>query len=252
MEKQMLKSSRLVIVLTHRIKEVILGFNFLAGMQDKIQVIPCCTDTGLFSCVKNDKKKGFLQNLEGKLLFIYTGSLGTWYNLEGMLDFFKVAKQKNQNSHCVILSPGNQSYIKEMVARKGMIVDDFTLGEADYREIPDFLVRCDVGLIFYKQSFSRLACSPIKLSEYLSCGLPVIISSGVGDTEKIIRENRVGSVINEYSEHCYRVALDEILEIKKNSHRLKADCRRVAEEYFSLEKGAMLYRKIYDKFMLTG
>lgn len=247
LERQILKKSKCTVVLTHRIKEVILSSKEFSAKAEKLHVVPCCTDTNMFSRLKNRERPPCLKHLEGKFLFIYTGSLGTWYNLDGMLDFFKIAKENNRDSHFVILSPGNRHYIRERIAQKGMGADDFTVSEADYGELPDFLVHCDAGLIFYKQSFSRLACSPVKLSEYLACGLPVIISSGVGDAERIIRKERIGSVVDEFNDRCYRAALDELLEIKRNTPDLKEACCGVAKEYFSLEKGVTLYQGLYDK-----
>ncbi|MDD5512135.1 MAG: glycosyltransferase [Candidatus Omnitrophica bacterium] len=252
-EARLLKGSSAVVVLTERIKDILLySGDFPALEAAKIRVIPCCVDTEFFSFSGVKVRPPLLSGLDDRFLFIYTGSVGTWYNLEGMLDFFKTAKKMKTDAHLVILSPGDRSYIELTLKKMGIHSRDFTLGEAELNQIPAFLSFCDAGLIFYKQTFSRLACSPVKFAEYLACGLPVVINSGVGDTEMVLRKNAVGAVISEFKGNCYEKSLSELFELKNNNARLKEECRRLAVRNFSLEKGALLYKAIFDDLCLPA
>lgn len=48
--------------------------------------------------------------------------------------------------------------------------------------VPRYLAAADLGIAYRKTSFSTQAVAPIKLAEYLLCGLPVVGTAAIGDT----------------------------------------------------------------------
>jgi glycosyltransferase involved in cell wall biosynthesis len=48
--------------------------------------------------------------------------------------------------------------------------------------VPALLAAADVGLAFRAVSLSTRAIAPIKVGEYLLCGLPVVGTAGIGET----------------------------------------------------------------------
>ncbi|NQS99800.1 MAG: glycosyltransferase [Candidatus Omnitrophica bacterium] len=246
LEKKFLISSASTIVLTEKIKNVIKGFDYLKNRPDfSIEVIPCCVNIRRFRYDPQTKGLSRGRNLKNKFVFVYLGSVGTWYFLEGMLDFFVSAKSKIPDAHFLFLSRGNQEYIKAAILNKDLNLGDFTISEASHQEIPGYISDCDAGIAFYKQTFSRLGCSPVKFAEYLACGIPVVVNSGIGDTEEIVSLNRIGAVAKEFSENCYQQAIERLLELKSEGLPLGRRCRAVAEREFSLEGGIEKYRNIY-------
>jgi len=59
------------------------------------------------------------------------------------------------------------------------------------------------GIAFYRPGISRLGTSPVKVSEYLSCGLPVIINAGIGDTDRVIAQEDVGALVRDFNDDEY-------------------------------------------------
>ena len=53
-------------------------------------------------------------------------------------------------------------------------------------DVPRYLACADIGTAFRDSSFSMKAVAPIKLAEYLLCGLPVVGTSDIGDTRDAI------------------------------------------------------------------
>lgn len=247
MEKKMLLSADRVIVLTERIKLVIQNFDYLKKKKDfKIDVIPCCVDLDKFRLGSDNVRPGRDVKLGDRFIFLYIGSVGTWYFLDGMLDFFCITKEKIPSAFFIFFSPGNKEFIKKAILSKKLSPDDFLVKEASHNDIPDYISDCDAGFIFYKKTFSRQACCPVKFAEYLACGIPVILSAGIGDTEAIVEKDEVGVIVREFSRFGYEKAIDELLLMKKDDIQLRQRCRAVAERLFSLESGIEKYYRVYD------
>jgi glycosyltransferase involved in cell wall biosynthesis len=117
-----------------------------------------------------------------------------------------------------------------------------------FEEMPRYLRIADAG-IFFINPYKKFGSSPIKLGEFLACGVPVVINPGVGDTEEIVRENRVGVVVRDFDEARYERGANELLALRGEGDGLKARCRDTARRYLSLEDGANKYYEIYKKIL---
>jgi glycosyltransferase involved in cell wall biosynthesis len=116
-------------------------------------------------------------------------------------------------------------------------------------EVSGYLSASDVGIAFYKPTFSRLATSPVKVSEYLACGLPVIVNAGVGDSDTFVAAQKVGGVVKDFEEGDYEKTLMTIENLLAGDVRERA--RTVAENFFDvrrlgLERYVRLYEKIFN------
>jgi glycosyltransferase involved in cell wall biosynthesis len=110
------------------------------------------------------------------------------------------------------------------------------------------LCAADAGIAFYKPTFSRLATSPVKLAEYLACGLPVIINAGVGDSDDFISAQKLGVVVTDFNDHEYSRALLELETLRSEVTRVRA--RQTAEDFFDVRrKGLEGYARLYEKVL---
>src|SRR4051812_4491143 len=74
--------------------------NVAASLAEKISVIPTCADLDHFDYhkVREEDQQALRKKLgigEGQKVLTYSGSLGTWYMMNEMLQFFKVYREKN-------------------------------------------------------------------------------------------------------------------------------------------------------------
>lgn len=246
-ERTLLSRADSVVVLTEDIKNFILDSDYVSS-RAKINIIPCCVDTKRF-------KKGGLSTerlrekhgLSGKFVFLYIGSVGTWYLLEEMIDFFKVAQVIIKNAHFLILTHIDREMVKTTCKASGMPLDSVTIDGTDFLNIPDYIRLSDAGMFFIKPCFSKRSSCPIKFSEYLACGVPVIINSGIGDTDKIVRRYNVGVVIDKFEDKSYADAVKALLDIMRNKDELSSRCCKAAEDLFSLDTGISKYFDTYRR-----
>ena len=184
-------------------------------------------------------------NISNKFIFNYSGSICDLHCFSEMLDFFKVAKTVIPNAHFMFLTLVEKEVIIKRVVQKGLNITDFTILAASPLKVNDYLSMCDVSVMFFQPTFIRWAASPTKLAECLASGLPIIVNKGIGDTEELLTSNRVGAIVDNFSESTYLKVLDEILGLLKEAD-IRLRCRKTAEQYLSLRYGTEQYIKIYE------
>lgn len=69
-----------------------------------------------------------------------------------------------------------------------------------HHEVQKVLAACDYGILFRENSVTNQVASPTKFAEYLSAGLPVIISENLGDYTEFVLAEKCGMVVSENDE----------------------------------------------------
>ena len=108
-EKEFLQFSDYTISLTKNGKKEILCWNL--PNQSKIKVIPCCTDENLFQIKNIQDARSELGFNKDDYIISYVGSIGTWYMLDEMLDFFKCLKMKKLTAKFFFITKDNPQLI---------------------------------------------------------------------------------------------------------------------------------------------
>ncbi|MEI8176837.1 MAG: glycosyltransferase, partial [Candidatus Omnitrophota bacterium] len=211
-----------------------------------ITVIPCCVDNKRFD--RDSGSAGMLREkykLSGKFVFLYIGSVGTWYLLDEMLDFFIAARNAIRSAHFLVLTHIDQEMVRRACERKHISPDEVTVSCAPFQEMPAHIAMADAGIFFIKPCFSKRSSCPTKYAEYLACGLPVVINAGIGDTDTIVRDRGLGVVVDGFDKSHYDAAVHQLVGLMKDSPAISARCRRAAQELFSLEDGVNKYFNVY-------
>jgi len=243
LERYLMKKANEVVVLTESARDLLAKVRL---SDKKITVIPTCVDLERFNLNKeiNDKIKTKYM-LDGKSILIYTGSLGSWYMLPEMIDFYKELQNLEHNTVFFILSQTEKDWIKQHIPgklKKGVIVDF-----VEPKNVARLISLANTGIFFIKPCFSKTVSCPTKFGEYLACGLPVVINKGIGDTEEIVKDNKVGVVVESFTAAEYRKAIGRLRELLRDRDDLRKRCRSAAEKYFSLKEGVDKYNSIYKR-----
>lgn len=173
---------------------------------DKFKVVGNGRDPRLFRCYGVEDRALVRRELGVELdspLIVYAGSLENQYCMREMLYFYSLVFQNIPSARFLILS-GDHSKFQSILSEFDDVAGNIILRFVDFDQVGRYLAASDLGLAIRSQSFSMSAVSPIKIGEYLMCGLPVIASAGVGDTDIISKE--FGFVLKSNSERDLRLA----------------------------------------------
>jgi glycosyltransferase involved in cell wall biosynthesis len=177
---------------------------------------------------------------------MYAGSLGTWYQLDEMLQVYAHARQLEPRLRFLILNQREHALIADTVARLGLVEANIDVYAADFTEMPALLASAHVGILLLRRSASKMASSPIKVGEYLASGLPVVINAGMGDTDGLVRQYGAGYVVPDYSREALREAGRALVDLIMDE-RARSDARLLAEAEFDVRKAAAQYATVYRR-----
>ncbi|MBA5628920.1 glycosyltransferase [Moheibacter lacus] len=241
-ETQMLQNADAVITRSQKAIEVHLktiGENF----RNKFSVVLNGRDASRFKFDPEMGKKIRKElSIKDEFLFVYAGSLGPQYCFPEMLAIFE-NHQKTNKSKFLILT-GNLEFAEQNIPEH--LKSDILLKKVKSEEVPAYLNVAQIGFALRKPTFSMQGVAPIKLGEYLLCGLPVIASKGIGDTETIL-ENFKDCYLYDHKKES-RDNISEIMEfIKKTNFADQSKSSEKAATYFSLEAAAESYISAISK-----
>jgi glycosyltransferase involved in cell wall biosynthesis len=246
-EKQFLLEADAVVSLTQNASDEIHSW---AGMENvPITVIPCCADLHLYQAKAVDdpnvlKWRKMLDLSAQKFVLSYLGSLGTWYMLNEMLDYFSVLLKAKPDAVFLFITPDNPEMIIRAAADKGIPKAALRILKAARKEVPEIAALSTVSIFFIKPSFSKKASSPTKMGELMAAGIPLIVNAGVGDVETILRDGGNGHVIGSFSTENYGESVDRLDALLKSNPANSVAC---ANRWYSLSEGVNRYKAIYQK-----
>ena len=111
-------------------------------------------------------------------LAVYAGSVGPQYRFDQIRDFAAALARRRPDSRLLVLSGSPELAEAEL--------EGAALAPIVMRVPPDrvgrYLAAGDIGLAFRAGGFSMQGVAPVKLGEYLLCGVPAVGNPAVGDT----------------------------------------------------------------------
>ena len=168
------------------------------------------------------------------------GSMGQQYRLDRVFRFFQFLKARRHDARLTICT-GDPCEASRLLVESECAVEGIEIRRVPAEQIPATLAFADVGLAFRQPSFSMQGVAPIKLGEYLLCGLPVVCTAGVGDTDAVKKASRL---IHGFEDFELDAAAEWVVEQVMPHRRLwREKARDVGVRHFSLETTVTAYRQ---------
>jgi glycosyltransferase involved in cell wall biosynthesis len=249
MEARALRAADGVVTLTQALWQSMRSWPALKDRNVPHEVIPCCIDLQRFRFDqrRRDARRSEL-GIANRFVLVYSGSVGGWYMTNEMAQFFRALKQREPRAFFLWLTHGPQTIVSEAMQHSGIAPTDFAVKKIEPAAVAEYLMAADAGIAFYRPGISRLGTSPVKVSEYLACGLPVVINSGIGDCDQLFAGSNAGVVVREFGEQAYSDAATVLAGICRNQDKVRGEARELAERYFDLNSiGVNRYARLYEE-----
>jgi len=193
----------------------------------------------IYNGVDINKFKPGKKAAEGDKVVIGTvGSLRREKGLDVLLSAAPAVLKKCPSAYFLIVGDGMEKDFLLGLAKKLGIEDrvDF-LGQRDGVEniIPRFDVAC---------SSSRTESFPVSMLEYMSCG-KAIVATAVGGVPEIVKDSVNGFLVRSECPEALAEKLIYMIENQELRASLGANGRRMAEEYFTLDKMLENYKALF-------
>ena len=244
-ERWLYRASDGFVVLTERARETL----FPEGAAGRpVEVIPCCVDRERFAAAARSDRDSVREELgvAGRTVFISVGVLGGYYLVRETAELLAAAREQDARVYALVLTQTPPAAIVEELIRLGFSNDDYRVLQVAPEEVPYYLRAADITLSLIRPSYARRSMSPTKVAEYLSAGLPIIATAGIGDLDTHIEQAHVGVLLQSLDRAAYAGAFRGIQELQRDPG-LADRCRHEARVRYDLHTvGGERYRRLYD------
>jgi glycosyltransferase involved in cell wall biosynthesis len=187
--------------------------------------------------------------LDRQFTLVYSGSIDGWYLTEKMVEFFASFRKNTPDSHLFWLTNGSHERISQLMLSRNIEPSSFSIRSVAADLVPSYLSVADAGIAFIKPCFSKLASSPTKNGEYLACGLPLVINSGIGDSDALVAEYKAGVLVKDFTGEDYAGAAAGLVQMTADPD-LRNKMRSVGVQLFDLEAvGIERYADLYERVL---
>lgn len=245
-ERRFYERADAIVSLTHEGVKAIPDLGYRIPPQTPILVIPTCADLERFAPGPKDQALAARLGLAGHRVVGCVGTMHNWYLRQPMLDYLACLARWDPALRMLIVTRDDHEQLRRDAVAAGVPVDRLVLIEAPFSAMPAHMRLMDLGMFFIKVCFSKRGSAATKLGEFLGCGVPVIINDGVGDSSWIVRDHRVGVVLQDMRRDAYATSLPAVRALLDDP-QVSARCRDAARRYFDLDVGARQYADLYRR-----
>ncbi|AFL82356.1 glycosyltransferase [Aequorivita sublithincola DSM 14238] len=237
-EKTLYNNAIAIVMLSQKSVDLINDGSLFKGSEKlkNVYFIPTCTDLERFSPAFNKVNK--------PIKIGYIGTAIGWYNFEKTAELLQLIK-KEVHYELEIYNGGQHQFIKETLLKYGFEDNEYSLKKVGFNEIPEKMRQLDLSVFFIHPFFSKNASAATKFGELMASGVPILTNKNVGDHQYFVEHYGTGKIldINKLNTYNYTKI---IMDLK--SSIVVSNCRKLADDVFSLYKGVGSYSKLYKEF----
>jgi len=179
--------------------------------------------------------------LADKFVVVYAGSLTSWNLLGPMLEVFACVRKKQPGAHFLFMTSAAKQ-ARDAFRLRGFPDGCYTITSVPHQEIKDYVALGDMALLLREDNLVNRVASPVKLGEYLACGVPVCITPHVGDLSELVVQHEVGIAVA-LDEEAFAEKLERFIsEIQGHREGYQRRCREIGKSYFKRE----IYYPVYQ------
>jgi glycosyltransferase involved in cell wall biosynthesis len=219
----------------------------LAGgvVPTRVHVIPTCVDLERFRPTENQSARIAELGLPPGPVIVHSGSLSSWYLAEYTFHVGSDFAKRSGGSFLVLTHETEFAHSLNTRLGAGAIIRS-----VEHSAMPRWLAACDAGLAFVRPDPAKQGSSPVKLGEYLACGLAAAVTRGFGDVHEDVAGSRTATTFDPTTESTATVAAWLLDAVTYPGRR--ALSRALAERLYSLDRGVQAYLGLYRELGISA
>ncbi|MFA5033830.1 MAG: glycosyltransferase [bacterium] len=241
-ELKLIKSASYVVTTSEPFKEYVQKKTIKSGTS-KVIFWPNCVNPLHFKPDETLRKAVREEyGVQNKFVLLHSGTFGTPKDIPLTLKYFIHFKTIQPNAHLVIFY-GIQQKITEIIAlakETGIKQKDLTVLSLPPEEVPKHILIGDVGLHLESMAIATPYGIGVKDGEYLSAGLPIIVTHWQEGIAPLVKKYQAGIVVDTLNN-----SIQNELQLLKNYTRFRENGFKLVEEVFSLNRNVKRLNEIY-------
>jgi glycosyltransferase involved in cell wall biosynthesis len=250
-ERESFRRADVIITVSHDLERYVSAILASGGPRSPhphIEVIPCVLS---FSASPQDiedarGKARTRLRLRGRPCVLYLGGSSGWQLSAETVAAFAFLRRKLPSAFLLILT-GDVETFTELCRDAGIPPADFLITSCPHKEVADTACAADAALLLRSDNIVNRVASPTKFAEYLSMGVPVVITDVLADFSGIVRDRDVGAVVPaSNAPELVAAAILDLLDAPIDEQaRTRTRCVVASQDLLSFESILPAYRRIY-------
>lgn len=204
-------------------------------------VIPCATAITAPRAEVREARRREL-GIDDRIVLLYLGSWRPYQCAEAMIDMVRRVRACSDRVYLLVLT-GHAEAFRRALDQAGIQDGDASVHSVAHADVPRWVVAADAGFLLREAHLLNAVSSPTKFAEYLACGVPVLITPGVGDYSDVVASAEVGAVIGLDASGAEILTAVERVVAQREAHARR--CKAVASS-LSWAQQAPVLEAAYD------
>ncbi len=175
-------------------------------------------------------------------IICYVGGMSRWQKFDKILEYFEEIRKLNNNYRFLIITK-DINYANQVITNLDVKRDYYKVITLEHRKIRLFIEHCHCGILIRDDILINNVASPIKIGEYLSSGLPIILNENIGDISNILEKNGLAFLITGEVKKDAANILNFLENIDKK--HISKKCKSFASIYYSWNTYKSEFVKLY-------
>lgn len=178
---------------------------------ERIHVLPNGVDPSIFHPGPSDPATRSRWGLDGAPVIGFVGGLRPWHGVESLPSLFDNLARRHEGLRLVIVGDGPlKEKLSMEFSRRGLASRTVLTGALPQEQVPVLLREFTAALAPYPRPEHPFYFSPLKLFEYMACGVPVV-ASAVGQIAEVVRDGETGFLCPPGDMGAFEAACDRLL-----------------------------------------
>jgi glycosyltransferase involved in cell wall biosynthesis len=189
-ERWTLKNANAVLVVSSELRQHVLA---LGVKESRVHVVPNGVNASLFHPGPRDETLRARWNLNGAGPVVgFVGGLRPWHGVEALPDLLERLARTHPGVRLVVAGDGPlRSELENVLSRRALSSRVIFTGLVAHEQVPDIIRQFDMALAPYPQLEHAFYFSPLKLFEYMACGVPVV-AAALGQITELLQDGETG------------------------------------------------------------
>jgi glycosyltransferase involved in cell wall biosynthesis len=234
-ERWTLSHADAVIVVSSLLREHALS---LGVEPDRIHVLPNGVDAALFHPAPPDPEVRTRLKLDGGPVLGFVGGLRPWHGVEVLPELLGRLATRHSGLQLVIAGDGPlRGQLEHALEERGLRSRVVITGLVPHEEVPGVIRQFDLALAPYPQPEHTFYFSPLKLFEYMGCGIPVVAPE-LGQIAEVVEHGQTGLLYPADDLDALTVRCEQLLADRELRRNLGQEAARQIHSRFTWDHNA--------------
>lgn len=247
-EQWTLSQADTVVAVSSSLREHAVALGVAA---ERVHVIPNGVDPSLFHPASPDPALRKRWGIGESPVIGFLGGLRPWHGVEVLPELLERLIKRHLNLKLVIAGDGQlRSALERDFSERGLRDGVIITGTIPHEEVPAVIRQFDVALAPYPKLDHSFYFSPLKLFEYMACGIPVV-AANLGQIAEVVSDSETALLYPAGELDALAAACDRLLLNPKLCHALGQAASKLIHDRFTWDQNATRVTELVTKLKAT-